>query len=162
MEPGLVHFPTPRCHSRWITISLWNSWEESTRSCVHSIPRPAHASVMFIALGTFQKHLSIKQKTRQFNCLMGLCDFPKKKRQEHGLLYKCTPDATRYKPSNYQRLGMAWSNTDSAQQTHPGLDFWFKRIYPVPVPFVFERMDWFKSSPSALDDNLDQLSSSHC
>lgn len=83
MEPGLVHFLTPRCHSRWITVSLWNPWEESTRSCAHSIHRPAHTSVRFITLGMFHKHLSTKQKTKQFDCLMGLCDFPKKKKQEH-------------------------------------------------------------------------------
>lgn len=53
---------------------------------------------------------------------MGLYDFPKKKKQEQRLLYKRTPDATaarqqsppRYKPSNYQKLSMAWINTDNA------------------------------------------------
>lgn len=101
--------------------SWYLSWEESTKSGAHSIPRPAHASVMFITLGMFQKHLSIKQKTRQFNCLMGLCDFPKKKTQEQRLLCKCIPDATearqqstsRYKLLNDQKLSVAWT-TDSA------------------------------------------------
>lgn len=42
----------------------------------------------------------------------------------------------RYKPLNYQRLSVAWTSTDGAQQTHPDLDLGLKRIYPFLVwPF---------------------------
>lgn len=125
MEPGLAHFPGG--YSRCITKSLWNPWEESTGYCVYSIPRPAHASIVFITLGKFQKHPCFKQKTRQFDCPLGCVISLRRKTQNtdsyinipHMPLHQDSKVHLDTNPPNHQRPSVEWLNTDGDWQTQP-------------------------------------------
>lgn len=117
--------------------SLWNLWEEHIRSFVYSIPRQAHASVMFTTLGKFQKHPCFKQKTRQFDCLLGCVISLRRETSKTDFsyinilqmpLHQDSKIHLESNPSNYERFGVIWFNTDGNWQTQP--DLRVKRHHP--------------------------------
>lgn len=105
------------------------------RSCVYSIPRQAHASVMFTTLGKFQKHPCFEQKTRQFDCLLGcVISLRRKTSKTYSYinilqmpLHQDSKVHLESNPSNYERLGVNWFDIDGDQQPQPDQDLRVKR-----------------------------------